>query len=496
MEARPAVDPVGDGQPGRPGRPGRRRSARSAGFVPGLLPGVALLLWLLWALPPLCMASGASAPRIEEQSARPHFPDTIEFTLRVRELGFEAQRAVLNYRLVGEPVTAQAEADLKQASADVDVSLSLDLSTHYMPPGSGVTYYWTLVGEADQQIDTPAGSFTLLDERHDWQSLSDDRSRVTVHWYEGSEQFGRRLLDTATGALDRLERATGEGLQRPANIWVYASQDELIDALPKNIPEWVGGKAFPELALVLTAIADDSIAEEEIKRIIPHELSHLLLYQATRNPYNTPPAWLDEGLATYNQQVQDPSEEDMLRQAVEEGGLIPLRALSGSFGADEEEAVLSYAESRSVVEFIMTDSRYGPDRLARTIAAFRQGVTYDEALQAGLGVTVDELDRQWREWLPTRVGAQSAGQGDDSTPGQATEPGNRPKGGQPSGLLRPGSVLLIVAGIWAGLFVVGALVTLGIVLRRRHGHSARAHHLLAMHQGEKPPPTRLPPGGS
>ena len=80
------------------------------------------------------------------------------------------------------------------------------------------------------------------------------------------------------------------------DIWVYPSQEVLLEALPSNIPEWVGGKAFPELALVLAAIEDNEYAELEIKRVVPHELSHIALYQATRNPYNTPPAWLEEGI--------------------------------------------------------------------------------------------------------------------------------------------------------------------------------------------------------
>ncbi len=71
--------------------------------------------------------------------------------------------------------------------------------------------------------------------------------------------------------------------------------------------------------------------------------------------------------------------------------------------ADEESAMIAYAQSHSAVEFLLTDSRYGPDKLARTVAAFREGVTYDEAFQAGVGATVDEIDEQWRDSLPYEV---------------------------------------------------------------------------------------------
>jgi hypothetical protein len=335
---------------------------------------------------------------VESQTAQADFPQSVEFRLKAR--GFETARAELNYRLVGDPVTAEKQAEVKRVTSRPDLNVTLDLTTDYIPPGAEVEYYWTLTGKAGDTTDTPAKTFKLLDDQYAWKSLTDAQGRVTVHWYEGGSSFGRTLLGVATGALDRLQTNVNAGLTRPAEIWVYASQDELLGSLPANIPEWVGGKAFPPLALVMAAIPNDGYAEFEIKRTIPHELSHLVLYQATRNPYNAPPSWFDEGLAVYSQDAHDPAEEEALRSAAENGALVPLNSLSSSFGADEESALLAYAQSHSAVEFLLTDSRYGPDRFARTVAAFREGVTYDEAFQAGLGATVDEIDEQWRASLP------------------------------------------------------------------------------------------------
>jgi hypothetical protein len=406
--------------------------------------------------------------QIAEQSASPDFPDSIQFRLRARGVrGFEIQRALLNYQLVGEPVTSSVEAEVEGPAIEVDVKLSLDLGTHYIPPGATVAYYWSLVGPSGDVVDTPTDSFVLVDERYEWRELADAQERVITHWYSGSDEFGRLLLATASAALDRLERDIGTGLQRQAHIWVYESQDELASALPKHIPEWVGGKAYPQLALVLAAIPDDHAADSEIRRIIPHELSHLVLYQATRNPYNVPPTWLDEGLATYNQETQDSTDEELLRKAAEEGQLLPLRALSGSFPADEEAARISYVQSRSVVQFILEDERYGRDRLAKTVVAFRQGVTYDEALQAGLGVKVDELDRQWREWLPYEV-AESAGTISGTDAGTNTPAEQREDGSEYNPAYNPVAwfftVMLIVGALLLGIAV---LVTVVLIRRRR-----------------------------
>ncbi len=408
----------------------------------------ALLLVLLPLLSGGSAYAQASRPpqvTVEAQSAMPHFPDKVDFALNAH--GFETVHASLNYRLVGEPVTEGLEADVSGATPNLDLKVALDLSTHYIPPGAEVSYYWTLKGK-DTETETPEKTFVMPDDRYKWNSMADAQKRVTVHWYEGDRSFGTMIRDNASNALDRLQRDIGANQQRPTNVWVYATQDDLIGALPQNIPEWVGGKAFPDLALVLAAISSKVDTDTEIKRVIPHELSHLLLYQATYNPYNTPPAWFDEGLAVHNQQFQDPTEEQSLKQAAEDGSLKPLKALSGSFGASEDEAVLSYAESRSAVDFLLSDNRYGPAKFAKTVTAFHEGVTYDDALKAGLGATVDEINQQWRASLPYKVAAPN------TTPNviRNTLPNLAP-------------IVLIGLGVFVGLLIAG--VFLAIVALRR-----------------------------
>jgi hypothetical protein len=308
-------------------------------------------------------------------------------------------------------------------------------------------------------------TFKLLDDRYNWQTLTDAQNRVSVHWYsarrqEGESPFGRRLLDTSSKAIDRLEREIGASLERPAEIWVYATQEELASALFEFNPEWVGAQAFPDLGLILAYIADDEAAEDETKRLLPHELSHLVLYQATRNPYNAPPTWLDEGIAVHNQEVRYPDEEAAIREAASEGRLVPLKALSSPFGADEETSLLSYAQAGSVIDFVLEDERYGPEKLSRTIAAFKEGVTYDEALQAGLGVTVDELDEHWREALPYEVAAPAAHAPDSPDPAQPVS--------EPQVFAWSSSPLLLVPmGICAMMVLAGGILTVVMLARRR-----------------------------
>src|SRR5438067_8214202 len=136
------------------------------------------LLFCLLASAPVCTYANPLATRysqpatgsavtVIQQDAAPNFPDTVDFTLKTS--GFLAARATLNYSLVGEAVTAGEEADVPQPSDTLDLKLTLDLATNYIPPGTQVSYYWTLTAPSSDTVDTPAKTFDLLDAGYNWQ---------------------------------------------------------------------------------------------------------------------------------------------------------------------------------------------------------------------------------------------------------------------------------------------------------------------------------------
>jgi len=92
-----------------------------------------------------------------------------------------------------------------------------------------------------------------------------------------------------------------------------------------------------------------------------------------------------------------PGFDRALQSAVREDRLISIWALSSNFPTDSKQAELSYAESYSVVRFVV-DS-YGQASMSRLLAEFRQGATYDDALRAALGVDTYGLDDAWRASL-------------------------------------------------------------------------------------------------
>jgi hypothetical protein len=234
-----------------------------------------------------------------------------------------------------------------------------------------------------------------MDDQQQWKKKTS--GPVTLWWYSGDDAFAQDAIDTSTRALDTLSKTYNVQLNRPIRILIYANTRDLRVALPPNSAEWIGGGATVELSIIHAAIAPGRSATSEVRRILPHEISHMVVYQASLNPYNRPPLWLDEGLAVHNQETPDVRFRPLVQDAVENGKLIPIRALDSAFPLDAEQALLSYAESESVVNFII--NAYGSKSIGALISAFKDGLSYDQVVQKVLKKSMDDLDREWKQSL-------------------------------------------------------------------------------------------------
>ena len=201
-------------------------------------------------------------------------------------------------------------------------------------------------------------------------------------------------MDACEKGLARLTNDIGIHYERPIKIYVYASARDLQGAMifPR---EWTGGAAFTEFGIIAIGISPGQL--DWGKRALVHELTHLVVHQAVFSPYGELPTWLDEGLAMYNEGEPDPRYQSWLKKAVSEDKLISVRTLCSPFSAEPEKAYISYAESLSLVRYLLDN--YGQDKMLNLLTLIKQGNTYDEALTRVYGFDIDELDSYWRETL-------------------------------------------------------------------------------------------------
>ncbi len=336
-------------------------------------------------------ADEASPIRIIEQTVENHFPDALRFRLTA-EADSTITKVTLFYRLLGEISTTRAVPDFEPGPR-VEVDYTWDTHQLTIPPSAPVEYYWVLEDEQGHQLRTEAQTIRYDDVRFSWQERADEQ--LVVRWYQGDADFGELIYRTARQALDQMEAQTGYRLETPVYVLLYANKQDF-SSWHTYVDTWVGGQAFPALGVTVEIIPPDS-APSWIRAVIPHEIAHLFFYQAIHANLADWPHWLDEGFAQFYEFASPDERLRLAAQAAQQGTLIPLQALNGSFGRDAEKVRLAYAESLSAVVFI--HETWGDTGFQQLVAAFRQGRTVRQAIQEALGVSWEEFVAQWVTWM-------------------------------------------------------------------------------------------------
>ena len=109
------------------------------------------------------------------------------------------------------------------------------------------------------------------------------------------------------------------------------------------------------------------------------------------------PVWLSEGLAVYAMGDIGTAYNSSLREAVALKKVIPVKELVSQFSSNSEIALRSYAESHSIVDYLIVT--YGQGKIVKLLDAFKQGYTDDEALKSVYGFDTDGLDGLWQKYL-------------------------------------------------------------------------------------------------
>lgn len=356
---------------------------------------LSFVLSILIAIPILFSLSTALLAQGEitviSSDAETQFPSTITFSLEA-EAASDITDIDLIYRKNGEsliPVSSRVDVDFIPGQL-VTASWTWDmLETGGLPPGTEIDYWWLIEDAAGHKLETSPATIAFDDLSHNWRSLASDQ--VSIFWYEGDLSFIQELINAADEALERLAVEIGVALEQPVKIYIYASSGDLRNALVYP-QEWTGGIAFPGYGIVIIGISPDNLAWG--KRAIAHEMGHLVVHQALSGFYGHLPVWLDEGLAMDAEGDLRSDLQTLLNEAIAHDTLFSVRSISSSFPTDPDEARLCYAESYSLVQFLI--DTYGSGKMLNLLAVFNEGNTYDDAMLEVYGFNVDGLNAVWR----------------------------------------------------------------------------------------------------
>ncbi len=357
------------------------------------------------------------------------------------------------------------------------LSYRLDLtgSGHIAPNTEIVATWAAVVAPGQEPVQSASDTIRYSDTAHDWKTLKGDV--VVVHWYDGSEAFARRALAIGDKAVKETGALLGVTETEPIDFFIYGDEASFRSALGPGTRENVGGQARSDIRTLFALITPNAIDDPWVGVVIPHELVHLVLDTAVRNPYRYLPRWLNEGLAVYLSEGYKPGDRALVEDAARQGDLLPLTALAGQFPTEPDKTYLAYAESVSAIDHLVQSD--GRDALLNLVAAYADGPTDDEAFTKALGRDLIAFQDGWLADLgadpPQQLGpapypAGAVPPGWDApvpgaTPGSfpaapstapPTAPADMPGGSSDRGsdtIIILGTVVLVVAVVIGGLLV-------------------------------------------
>jgi cellulose synthase operon protein C len=136
-----------------------------------------------------------------------------------------------------------------------------------------------------------------------------------------------------------------------------------------------------------------------------HEMSHVFILTATNHRV---PRWFTEGLAVHEETEASPEWGDRMTPeivvAIRDKKLLPVAQLDRGFIRPEYPAqvIVSYYQAGRICDYIK--SRWGDDKLLDMVHSFAQLKSTPEAIEQDLGMTPEEFDKQFDQWLDRDVG--------------------------------------------------------------------------------------------
>src|SRR4029077_4259113 len=140
-----------------------------------------------------------------------------------------------------------------------------------------------------------------------------------------------------------------------------------------------------------------------------HEMSHVFILNATNNRV---PRWFTEGLPVHEESLVSPGWGDRVSpeilRAIRDKNLLPVADLDRGFIRPEDwrQQIVSYFQGGKILDYIK--DRWGDDKILDMVHSYAQLKTTPEAIQQNLGMSPEEFDKAFFEWLYKDLGKTAA----------------------------------------------------------------------------------------
>ena len=223
----------------------------------------------------------------------------------------------------------------------------------------------------------------------EWQQLR--KGLFHLYCHSRDVKNGEQIIAFAESAIDRIASDLGIVPVKKIRIIIADSEKTFADITDGQIPEWGIGASDPVNAIIFLQSPRFARAEKNLKQIVIHELSHILLGMALNGIQID--RWFDEGFAQLESGESVLSETILLARAFRTDEILSLDQIEEVLTFHREKASLAYLESRSALDYLIDQN--GREIIAKIINRMKVNMDLDVTFQEVIGVNLQDFQDNW-----------------------------------------------------------------------------------------------------
>ncbi|MCL6582114.1 MAG: hypothetical protein K6U11_00605 [bacterium] len=227
-------------------------------------------------------------------------------------------------------------------------------------------------------------------------------AHFVIHYLPVDEYFSKELASLAERAYTSIADHLDLHPSQKIDLYLADSRKLFTQLQPSprcKVSEQAIGLAYPHLSRILLLSPRAAPAGAiDLEKTFRHELTHIILGASSSSPLTPIPHWFNEGLSMLEAKEWGWHYQLLLSRICLTGRFISFGQLDQSFPTDPDQLQIAYAQSISMITFIL--DKYGEDALRTTAhLMLRRAEGLDSALRQALGVNLDELEARWKRHL-------------------------------------------------------------------------------------------------
>lgn len=203
---------------------------------------------------------------------------------------------------------------------------------------------------------------------------------------------GYQLKELLREAYSIISRDLAYYFQSKITVLLY-DQEQFAKIQEK--PAWAQGFYDGKVRM---PISRSGFIDQDLKALTVHEVSHAFITALSKG---RAPAWINEGLAEYEENQVRAIDLSIFRTAVRSGKLLPIELLMEQGRLDKiqdsEKVALIYQQGFNLTQYLV--QRYGMFTVKKILEAYGSGKSSDEVIRSVLMISPQKLEEEWKSTL-------------------------------------------------------------------------------------------------